>query len=313
MKLQDKFVRNVKSACPKTGEKWLNELPELLKYCEYHWNLSIHAPFELSYNYVAPAVRKDGKEVVVKLGLPEDGHSDEREALQILNPEGIVQLIDEDPHRRILILEKVSPGTMLAELEDDEEATRIAADVIEQLTVPKPAGCRLYSTKSREENLRIIYQNSPNGLGPISNETLQEALQIFTYLNQSMSHLYVLHGDFHHYNILQRGGNWAAIDPKGLVGEVEYDLVQYLLNCMPPDAGELNIIRKRIDLFTDKLNLNKERFLMWGFAHTVLATSWSVNKQTEEYSESFYKGINIFQKLYYDNFHHSMAEKIKSL
>ncbi|WP_082235152.1 aminoglycoside phosphotransferase family protein [Halobacillus massiliensis] len=308
MKLQEQFVKNVKLACGQEGEKWLKELPELLSYCESRWNLTIGFPYTLSYNYVAPAVRKDGSEVVVKLWLPEDGYKNERETLQTLKSKGIVNLIDHDQKRRILILDKITPGHNLAKIQNDTEAVSIASEVLSRLGV-KPEKCHLPSTREREKNLTKFYKKNPYGLGPISAGLILEALQVFTYLNQSMSKRVVLHGDFHHYNILQSGSSWTAIDPKGLVGEVEYDIIQYLLNCLP-EEGKFKVISRRIEIFIEKLGLNKERLLLWGFAHTVLATCWTINKQSGDYNSTFYEGIYIFQKLYYDNFSRTIARRL---
>jgi streptomycin 6-kinase len=132
-------------------------------------------------------------------------------------------------------------------------------------------------------------------------KTLEKALNIFTYMNKTTEQHKLLHGDFHHYNVLASGdGKWMAIDPKGLIGDVEYDLIQYMLNKLP-DKGAYEVIEKRVNIFTEELNLDKERLLLWGYCHTVLATAWTVD-DNETYEKSFYQGIEIFEKLYEANF-----------
>ena len=41
----------------------------------------------------------------------------------------------------------------------------------------------------------------------------------------------VLHGDFHHYNVLSaQRANWLAIDPKGMLGDPGYEVGPFLCN-----------------------------------------------------------------------------------
>lgn len=45
-----------------------------------------------------------------------------------------------------------------------------------------------------------------------------------------------MHGDLHHENILSSVREpWLAIDPKGLIGESEYEVISFLLNNVPED------------------------------------------------------------------------------
>lgn len=54
-------------------QPWLKLLPQIVDECGKQWKLAVEAPYpELSYNYVAPAVREDGTPVVLKLCPPDD-------------------------------------------------------------------------------------------------------------------------------------------------------------------------------------------------------------------------------------------------
>ncbi|MCM3409681.1 aminoglycoside phosphotransferase family protein [Metabacillus litoralis] len=298
MNLQKHFVQTVKKYFKEQGKAWLKNLPKVIHYCEQRWSIKIKDPYPLSINYVAPAITKES-ELVVKICIPEEGYFSELEALQLFGKEKkkMVQLIDCDKEHGILLLEKLSPGYTLAEVEDDEESCRIAASVLKNLIFPSPVHSRIGTTKDREENLREIVNNHKKGIGPISQQTLEKALGIFTYLNATAKQHFLLHGDFHHYNILAcQEREWVAIDPKGLIGEIEYDLIQFLLNKLP-DQRMYEVIEKRVDIFTKELNLNKKRLLLWGYCHTVLATSWTV-KNDETYDKAFFQCIEIFEKLY---------------
>ena len=57
-------------------------------------------------------------------------------ALRLFNGEGACRLIDCDEEKYWMLLERLKPGVMLSTLEDDEEATHIAADVMQKIWRP---------------------------------------------------------------------------------------------------------------------------------------------------------------------------------
>jgi streptomycin 6-kinase len=65
----DGFARTIVELYGTVGVEWLSRLPSIIDDCAQRWSLMVMPPFEpLSYNYVAPAVRADGTEVVLKVG-----------------------------------------------------------------------------------------------------------------------------------------------------------------------------------------------------------------------------------------------------
>ena len=296
MKLQNHFVKSVRLYFKEKGEAWLRNLPELLHYCEQKWSMKMKEPYNLSINYVAPAVIEDGTEVVVKICLPGTEFLNELQTLHLFKDKGMVKVFDYEKEKGIIILEKISPGYTLAELKDEESACRVAAEVIKRLSRKAPIGSGIQTTKTRENQLKNIANNNKTGLGPITQKMFEKATEIFSSLNQTIGENKLLHGDFHHYNILNSGEReWKVIDPKGLIGEREYDLIQFLLNCLP-DEGTYEVTEKRIGILTNELNLNKERLMLWGYCHSVLATSWTVEEDT--YDKRFFHMIGVFEKLY---------------
>jgi streptomycin 6-kinase len=193
-----------------------------------------------------------------------------------------------------LILERLRPGHTLAELKDDEEAVHVASQIMKKLWVAAPKNSNIETVVDRENSLKRIARQHPNGFGPISKEKMEEALKLFEQLNREMNQPYLLHGDLHHYNILKNGDSWTAIDPKGLIGDREYDVIQYLLNKLP-ETNVKETIEKRINIFVKELDLDKERLLLRGFSHAVLSTCWTI--EDGNFNEKFLLTIEIFQEL----------------
>jgi streptomycin 6-kinase len=108
---------------------------------------------------------------------------------------------------------------------------------------------------------------------------VQEAEGIYRSLAGSQKQTMLLHGDLHHYNVLfDSNRGWVAIDPKGVVGELEYELGAIVRN--PGEVPDFYISRavveRRLKQLTDALGLNFDRALSWSFAQAVLSAIWDV-------------------------------------
>ena len=143
------------------------------------WGIALQPPFPLSYNYVAPATRSDGSEVVLKVGIParhlafapETHYSNhelrtEIEALRLYDGRAAVRLLEADPGRGLL-LERVRPGTPLVELADDEQATAIAARLMRDLWRPVPPRHSFPSVADWALGLRRLRTRYDGGTGPL--------------------------------------------------------------------------------------------------------------------------------------------------
>ncbi|WP_187254623.1 aminoglycoside phosphotransferase family protein [Alkalicoccus halolimnae] len=293
--LPEHFQRTIKNIHHKKGENWLRNFPELVDYSERKWGMKMLAPFELSYNYVAPIQCGDGSRAVIKFTVSEKEYRTETEALRCFNNSGAVKLLDTDAERGIMLLECIQPGTMLAEVKEEEMTALAAAEVMKKLWKPASAKNSLPDMSSKVESMKRIYVNNKQGLGSVSKRTLKEALTIFQQLANSQKQLYLLHGDLHHYNIL-RGERepWLAIDPKGMIGERESDVIPFLLNKLP-DQHKKAVIKKRISIFVKELQLNEEKILLWGFAQAVLAYCWSI--EDGNLHPSFLEAACVFRDL----------------
>ncbi|MED1864447.1 aminoglycoside phosphotransferase family protein [Fictibacillus nanhaiensis] len=295
-KFPDTFIKQITSVHGEKASEWLSHFDEILADCEKNYDLHIQQPFNLSYNFVAPASRSDGSEVVLKIVVDQKEFEAELRSLQLLLGESTVKLLAFERERGIMILERIQPGQTLAEIEDDDKATLIAANVMKKLMIPAPVNSNVPNVLDRENSLKRIYQNY-NSYQPVSKATIEEALFITEGLNTSIEKPYLLHGDLHHYNILGNGDSWTVIDPKGLIGDREYEVVQYLLNKLPEHGVEeiTEITEKRIDIFVDVLNLNKERVLLRAYSHAVLATCWTI--EDGQVHNNFFNTIQVFNNL----------------
>ena len=111
----------------------------------------------------------------------------------------------------------------------------------------------------------------------LSYERVERAEEIYAAYLAAPQGQVVLHGDFHHENVL--AGTrlpWLIIDPKGLVGEPAYEVGAFLRNYLLDKPDPKAVLERRVDIFVDRLGFESERILNWGLAVNVLSAWWSV-------------------------------------
>lgn len=287
--IPDTFAQNMIMMDEAVRRPWLERLPTILANCEQRWDLTIGPPFDLSFNYVAPAVRRDGTPVVVKVCLPDgtDEFPSQAVALRLCGGQGMVQLLECDESEGVMLLERLAPGTLLSTLEDDVEATSIAASVMRQIWRPLPIAPHPFpSVSDWGKGFTRLRQYYKGGSGPFPADLLERAERLFAELSASMAEPVLLHGDLHHENILAATRQpWLAIDPKGLVGEPAYEpgaLLRNQLAVVFEATSPAGVMARRVDQLAAELELDRTRIRDWALAQSVLSAWWCV----EDFGES---------------------------
>lgn len=87
-----------------------------------------------------------------------------------------------------------------------------------------------------------------------------------------------MHGDLHHYNILQHQGSWLAIDPKGIIGEREFEIGAFLRNpfCVIEEPFATKQLAHNLDKIIEHTSFNRERTLSWCIIQAILGVCWYV-------------------------------------
>jgi streptomycin 6-kinase len=216
---------------------------------------------------------------VLKLGVPNPELASEIAALRLFDGRGSVRLLEADEQQGILLLERLSPGAPLSALEDDAEATSIAAGVMRQLWRPVPFQHSFPTVATWALGLPRLRAAFDGGAGPFPRRLVEQAEALFAELIPSMAAPALLHGDLHHENILRAGrAPWLALDPKGLVGEPAYEVGALLRNPIPRIYSMPNlkqVLKRRVDQLADELGFDRQRLIGWGIAQAVLSSWWS--------------------------------------
>jgi streptomycin 6-kinase len=196
------------------------------------WGLELGEPFALSYvSYVAPVGH-----AVLKVAWEGDDESlHEGEALELWDGDGAVRLLRRSG--RVLLEERAVPGDDLSAL-PDAEATAIAVDVASRLW--RRAGSPFRSVAAEVPRWLDEAEREGSELVPLARELLAE-------LDPGAD--WLVHGDFHHHNILRDGERFVAIDPKPYLGDREYDLPSFLWNPLGNRMDDSEQTERRIAAF----------------------------------------------------------------
>jgi len=309
------FIRNIEGVFGDAGKQFIANLPILVHEASQRWELTNVQPAPtLSYNFVAFADRGD-EQVVLKMGVPDRELKSEMAALRLFDGDGACRLIDCDEEKYWMLLERLKPGVMLVTLEDDEEATHIAADVMQKIWRPAEVlesasvaadPWRHWLAENQKQasvlqnfirlsdwfgGLKRLRARFNGGTGPFNEklvERVERSVKDFFIENHKPV---LMHGDFHHFNILSSERGWLVIDPKGVIGPAGYEVGPLLLN---PWGDLLSgkdyrlMTKRRIDILHERLGFERERIREWGLAHAILSAWWSIEDQGDwDYALAF--------------------------
>lgn len=280
LRVPESFRQRMGALYGAEGEAWLAKLPELVAQYARRWSLSIDAPYDtLSYNLVIRVRGADETPLVLKVGLLVDELSSEIEALRLYDGRGCAKLVAAQPDEGVFLLERLVPGVMLVSVQDDEEATRVAAHVMQELWRPLPEEHPFVTTTKWAEGMQRLRARFDGECGPFPRRLVEAAEQLFGELLSSSQPAVLLHGDLHHYNILAaKRAPWLAIDPKGLGGEPLYETGALLRNPMPQVASWPALhatLERRVSVLSEALQADRKRIVGWGMAQAVLSSWWN--------------------------------------
>ena len=279
--LEDEFKRRITGVWGEEGRAWLGRLPTLVTTCQEQWGLSINASLpDLSYNFVAPAIRDDGTEAILKIGVPNKELTTEIKALQLYGGKNAVKLLEAEPKLGALLLQRITPGSPLSSLADDEKATIIAAQLMRDLPVPTPTDHPFPTIERWGLAIKRLRERFGGKTGPLPCRMVEKAEQLLPDLESSSPQQVLLHGDLHHENILfDQEKGWLAIDPKGVVGDPAYEAARFQHNPIPDFLSmddPQRVAQRRVEILASVLKVNQARLLAWGFFDAVLSACWSI-------------------------------------
>jgi streptomycin 6-kinase len=248
---------------------------ERLSALARQWAVTLDRTVETSSSLIGFGRRASGQ-VVLKVVRREGDEWRSGEMLEAFAAKGLVRVLEHTGGA--VLMERLSPGNSLVDVVrrgDDDEATSVLANVIGAMS---PNGPPTGSPTIEKWGSGFAwYRDSGNANIPTA--FVDAADETYAELCRTQKNPRLLHGDLQHSNVLfddRRG--WIAIDPKGVVGEAEYEVGALFRN--PRETLDLLVdpgtIESRLRLLQSILGLDPLRMLRWVFAQAVLSAIWCI-------------------------------------
>ena len=233
------------------------------------WHVTVDRLVETPSSLLGFGARGD-LPVVLKIARLESDEADVGSVVAAFGGRGLVRVYEHETGAALF--ERLIPGTPLVELvrrDDDLAATRILAELAGALhDVVRPVA----GFVTVEEWGRGFERYRNRGDRQIPTATVEEASDRYAKLCSTQGPRRLLHGDLHHYNTLaDRTRGWIAVDPKGVVGELEFELAAALRN--PRGVREsyatTSAVDRRIECFGERLDVDVAPVVEWAYAQAV--------------------------------------------
>ncbi|MEU6863553.1 aminoglycoside phosphotransferase family protein [Streptomyces sp. NPDC046876] len=267
-----------------SGDAWIAGLPALSADCMDRWELRLDGPPRHgAVALVLPVLCTDGTPAVLKLQQVDEETRDEPLALRRWAGRGAVSLLATDPDTGAMLLERLDAARSLASVADEAEAVQALAEVLARLVaLPAPEGVRRLADVAAAM-LDAVPEAMTRLAEPEDRRLVETCAAALRELCDEPGDR-LLHWDLHYDNVLAplhaaERESWLAIDPKPLAGDPGFDLLPALQNRWDEVEASRNAarsVRRRFDLMTEVLALDRHRATGWTLGRVLQNTLWSV-------------------------------------
>jgi len=174
-----------------------------------------------------------------------------------------------------LLLERILPGDDLNSVPSLSEQVVVAGGLICNVPLPiQDVGIfPTYRNWMDRALAKTRFTNVPNEVHSL----LGNAEEFYRDIELLKRPDMLLHGDLHHWNILHdRGGQWRAIDPHGVIGPAFMECARFMNNhlCRVEGQARLAHLDNMISYFSEAFGESKQTISQGFFVLSVLSVCW---------------------------------------
>ena len=269
----DIFTANIKKTFGNKGQEWLNKLEKTVQHAVDKWQLECcRAVDNLSFNYVCTAESPFFGPVILKIGVLKNEVFQEYSALNILNKDITCSCYDYDRANNALLLQRIVPGENLFSLKNPDEQIQAGCRLLKEMT-SKPVSLKGFP------HYRELISKAYSSAREIIPAFAEEAAGYFEDIDKLNRPDRILHGDFHHQNILKdETGKWLLIDPKGVVGKQPMECGRFIMNQLTvlDKKDHLFYLKTMIASFARSLYVKPEVIFKCAYTEFVLSCCWTL-------------------------------------
>lgn len=293
--LPEKFKTNMINRYAKKGKTWLENIDAIVEKYIKKFKLShIELIENLSINLVFFGKSELYGDVVLKVGAPGPTSLTEINVMKLYSSEYIPKCYFSSMEDRVMILEKISPGYSLKNLNNLEERIKIFSDISNHLLIPANSTKNFPTFDDLiKERMEYVYQNK-SSFSDIT-QMIDFANEIYARIKEKSLPKYILHEDLHHKNILKSQNGWKAIDPHGIIGERAFETCQFIRAELENEIFNETKLEKIVILLSQHFKEDKQLILESLYVYLILKViNFTKNKHS---IDTISYNISICQKL----------------
>lgn len=259
-------------------QAWVDALPRIADRSLQQWGIRAAGPPSHGYcSLVIPVRTDDGAAAILKIGFPDEESEHEHLALRRWGGHGAVRLLSADPHRRVLLLERLDAADLAGVPE--AQACQAVADLYRELHVPPLPALRPLSffMERWTAELAALPRSAP-----IPHRLVEQAIGLARDLTVDRAvEDRVIHADLHYANVLAGGGTdggrqWLAIDPKPVNGDPHYEIAPMLWNRWEEISYDVRGgVLRRFWTLVDAAGFDEHRARAWVLVRMVHNAMWA--------------------------------------
>lgn len=261
------------------GKPFYSKVLSDLKIYSNKWALtSFQFIPSYSANVVFKCYSEDYGDVVLKIGNPSNQEIiTEFHTLNEYNGNRFCKVLEVDLHNGVILEECVQPGLPLRNEKSLDKRISVFCSLFHELhKAPERAG--VYPTYTDWVSQITEYMSKRHDCSDLYLH-MKNAKDLCSQISAMYSQKMLLHGDFHHDNILlDHTGDYIVIDPKGVIGDPVFDVPRFILNEFEDEiSSDLYIkIKHVINSLEEKLHIPNIILKKCLYIETAMGACWSV-------------------------------------
>lgn len=262
----DKFYEKVLRDIETYSKKWKLEILQLVDY--------------FSVNCIFTCRSEQHGDTILKIGNPCNEIFTEYNTLCEYNGKRFCNVFDSDIDNGIILEEQIKPGIRLRDEKALDKRLYAFSNLFNGLHI-ESGNASIYPTYFEWVSRITGYMVNRDDYKELY-LFMSKAKEVCASLCKIYSKKMLLHGDFHHDNILLGSDNkYRIIDPKGVIGDPIFDIPRFILNeFYGVDKISFEDYRKHVEEITDyfekSLNVSTDVLKKCIFIETTMANCWNV-------------------------------------
>ncbi|SCZ08516.1 aminoglycoside phosphotransferase family protein [Alkaliphilus peptidifermentans] len=279
----DAFFDKVQNDIEFYSNKWGIEILELVDY--------------FSVNCIFKCSSKKFGDSILKINRPCREVFTEYNTLREYNGKRFCNVFDSDIENGVILEECIKPGIRLRDEQSLEKRLNVFSNLFNGLHI-EPENPSMYPTYIEWVSRITKYMSGRDDYKELY-LYMKKAENICLQISQSYNRKMLLHGDFHHDNILLNDdGEYKIIDPKGVVGDPIFDVPRYILNESEEGISSEKYYEKIctiINSLETSLSIPKKIIKQCYFIEMSMANCWDVEDNAKPDIQSVIMAENIMK------------------